>query len=775
MPAPVVVEFLLKGMPAIERAMQSVEQAATKAERSRTTAGQRGSKERVSTEEKEARAKERLIQKTAREQEKAQQRASREAQKAAKDREKAADREMRGLVRAAEQSANARLRAEREVAREVEKLERQKARAHAQRERENARITREAARDQEKIHREQTRMLEQRAKDKAAARERFNRGAGGALARGASAGLSTAGRAAQAAAGTFAELGGGFSISDAVQREVGLHRVAGTIAASTITPEGQKPIATQDIVSRVRAIGIQNAVDPEDVAKAVGKFKDLTGDTAKALEMMPELAKLATAFGVNLDELAENAGNIKMALGDDATNADVMKVLRVQTRQGGIGAVEMKDLAKFGGRLAAGSGLFEGDRKKNIISLSSFAQVARQYGGATTAAEATLAAQRFATDLQNKAGFFKSMGIDVKGANGAMRDPNELLIEAIRKTGGDVTKLGNLGAEDKGQAFGERGVRVMTGMADIYRKAGGGKKGEEAIRAKMAEFGKDISQGEIDQRAATRLQDADKKLEQAMIELRGAVGSQLLPEFIKLVPVLKEAIPYITKFMQKMVDLAKWAEENPFKGLAAILMVAMGKEVAAAGIGKATAAALSTSIGASAGVIGAAAAVAIAAGIAAMEAEFAAIDQARNKSIGTSSAVFAEAKGIEGRIQRGEQTSGDVERLKVLKASMGQQVEQERANVNKKGWTEAIVGGAGGLVSKDVEEANKQSQKDREERLRQSQQALDELDKAMTLMLKRQAANAKNVEGGGKPGAGGGKPDGKPPAASTGIVQRAVK
>ncbi len=761
MPVPVVVEFLLKGMPAVQNAFRTVEQAATASERARTVGAQRGSRERVTEADKEAKAKIRAALKEQSERQKADAKATRDAERLSKQRTREADREMKALVRAAEESLRMRLSIEkkndremlqmkRDAIREEKKLLAEVARFEIQEDRERARAARERKRERDRDKRKEDREG-----------ERTGRTLSSAMGRGLSRGASTIARGATAAARLFTDVGGGFGLADSVQREVALTKMAGQISASSaIEKKDGKDfrVSTGEIVKRSREIGISQGMDPEDVAKGIGKFKDLTGKTSQALELMPELAKLSTAFGADISELAENAANIRNLFGDEASKSDIMNMLRVQTRQGTEHAVELKDMAKFGARLTAGAGLIEtGGKKmgeaKSLATLSLMAQVAREQGGAASPAEASLAAQRFITDLQKNAmKVKKTTGIDVTTKEGGMRDPQEVIKEMVAYAGGDVTKLAHMG-------LGERGIRVLTGFNAISRKAGRGKTGLEAIDKTFQAGREGISDQEIEDRANSRLQDADKKLERSMIELRSAVGQQLLPALTDMVGPLRDAIPYITKFLQKMVEFAKWAEGNPWSAVFTVLAGSVAKEMAGAAIGKAAAGALSGSLGA-AGPIGAAAALAIAAGIAAINFETLALDAIRNKSVGGSTNAFAEAKSIQAKIREGTASEADLSRLKVLKSAMQSQVEDEKKNVNNKSWTEAIIGGAGGLVSKDIDEANKMSQGDRVERLKQSQQALDELDKAMSAMLLRQVVNAKN--------------GGTPPEATTGTVQRNI-
>jgi hypothetical protein len=749
---PVVVEFILKGMPDVARAMRTTEQAAAAADKARERSAAQSSKARTRIEEQEAKAKVRAMIKADAELKRIRDRAVRESEQAAKKGAAAAEKAAREETRIAERAANEKLRAARQVDRELAQMEKQRTReqirAARDRSRENEKISREALRLEEKTHREQTRMLEQRQRSKQN------------WARGTASRIMGAGRTAMGvlggAAGMMGQLGGGFSIADSVEREVGLTKQAGKIAASTMNPDGTKS-STSQVLASAKATGIASGIDPREVLEGIDKFKNLTGNTSQGMQLMPDLAKLATAFGGDLGELADNAGNIAQSLGEGASNAEIMTMLRVQTRQGAVGSVELSDMAKYGARLTAGAGLFEGDRATNIGKMGAFSQIARSKGGAASAAEAALAAQRFATDVAGHTDSLKSLGIDVQGKGGKLKDPTQILREMLQKTNGDVTKFKQTG-------LGERSVRVLTGAADIYSKAGGGKAGMEAFDKEMKKFTDGISEAEVEMRAQERMQDADRQLEKAMIELRTAVGTQLLPEFLRMVPVLRDAIPQVTRLVEGFGTMARWAERNPLSGLSVLIGAAFAKELAAAAVGKLIENALMSSMASKSIAVGSAV-MAIAMAKMMIEQEFKAEADAQSSAVGRQ----LEATNLISKMNRGEKLSPEEQaKAQETLAGMRKDVQTQVDLRENPGLGKMASGAMANIIAPDqAKEAALAEERNRQETIKNLNDTMARLAAAID---RNTGATSKNTDGSG--GGTAGTPTPRPAAASAGIAQR---
>jgi hypothetical protein len=384
-----------------------------------------------------------------------------------------------------------------------------------------------------------------------------------------------------------ANIGGSFSIEDSVQREVQAQGLAAQIASSTNTG-----ITAGELLTKSRAVAIEQGIDSHDVLRGYEQVKKLNDDALpQALRVMPDIAKIANVTGTDMGHMGELAANITASHAGETyideygrmrkgiSDEGLKRQLRVFSRQGIEGGVEVADFAKYGSRITAGAGLFAGDRTSAEANLGMSAQVARQFGSAATPAEATMAAQRMATDMQKKAGRLKEMGVDVVDHNdpkGGFRSMEDIMVDML-KNKNKVTEISEF-------KIGERGNRVLTGFADIYNSAGGGAAGEKAVRAQFAKGRKEIAEAEIEARNKKRNEAVDKQLNIAMTKLRIEVGTKLVPAMIPLVGQLTKLMPTISRLLDALGMLADFAAKNPLAGLGAALSVAISKEVATAGL-----------------------------------------------------------------------------------------------------------------------------------------------------------------------------------------------
>jgi TP901 family phage tail tape measure protein len=766
MPAPVVVEFLLRGMPDMTRAFRTVEQAALAAGRAQTTAAQRETRARSTLADREARDKVRAMLKADQETRRIQDRAYRETERLSRQRTREAQNAAKAEERAAERAAAVKLRAEQNADREIRRLEKDRAR-------ENERILNEGRRLEERTHQEQLRRLRAEDKEHSKSRATFARAAFGGVASGGRAVMGGMSRVA----GMVGQLGGGFDIMDSIMGEANLRKKASVISASTILSGAGKPgadasmgraMSTDELVGKAKAIGIQQNTDPSDVLGAIDEIKKLTGNVEKATTVAASIAKLATATGGDVKEMSGLAANI-LAANPNISNKDLDSQMRIFTKQGVVGGVEVADMAKYGSRLTAGASMYGGSKEKNEATLGAMAQMARQYGSAGSAAEATLGSLRFSTDVAKHASTLKAGGIDVSDGKGNLRDAQSILLDMLKKTGGDVTKLAGLG-------LGDRGVKPLEGVANIFKNAGGGTKGEEAVKAEFAKYTTGVSAEEID--AANKRVLAEQEAEIQIKRLKQTVGEQLLPELQKLIPVLRDAMPTITSLVRSLTQLANWAAGHPFAAVGAALALSVSKSVAEAGLKSILEKSVATSLGAGGGLAVAGATIAITSAMIAIQALSEQHSAQVSKDINTSNAAVSEARSV--RI--GDQTTkDDVAVLAAKRDAMAADVARQRAGVNSKDAMEYV--GMAGKVAAHVpliyaglrasgtdpdaqdSDMSAEYQRSREERLKQAEAGLKELNDALAVA----SANLKKLGADGVPGGG---PAGKPPAASGGIVQR---
>jgi hypothetical protein len=566
--APIVIDLLVKGAPQVQQSFKGVQDAAARAERAIARETERSERFKQNIRERSATMAGRLAAKQAAEEKRIHERGIRETERV--EREK---------TRAAEKAARDQARVHERAAREEERV--------VQRSQENIRRIRERSAAMAGQFAKQQAALEERlAKEAAASRAKFATGLVGAAGRGVVAGGQRVANVATGLATTAAQLGGGFSIADSVMKEKDLRKQAAVLSANTILSRAGQPgsdpsvggaMSTDQILGKAKAVGIEQNIDPAEVLRGYDEIKKLTGNVEKATQVMPAIAKLSTATGGDLSEMSGLAGNI-LAANPNIDNAALEGQMRIFARQGVVGGVEVADFAKYGSRITAGASMYGGDKEKNEATLGAMAQMARQYGSAGTAAEATLGSLRFSTDIAKHADSLKDAGINVSDGKGNLKDAQSVLLEMLDKTNGDVTKMAGLG-------LGERGVKPLEGVANIYKNAGGGQKGKDAVKAEFAKYTTGVSKDEID--AANKRVLAEQQTEIEMQKLRIAVGEQLLPEFVKMIPAIRDlvpplldaarvGIPAFTELMKAVAEFVKahkgeiqWLAQHPIGSLVA--------------------------------------------------------------------------------------------------------------------------------------------------------------------------------------------------------------
>jgi Phage-related minor tail protein len=634
---PVVVNFITQGLPEVSRAMRSLGQIVEQGQRVQVRANEQGLRARLQATDREAKEKIRALQKIDRFHEQALARGSKFAEKTARDEARAAEKSAKDKIRAFQKADREHEKALAHGARVAEKAARDEARAAEKAAQEKIRAMQKADREREKGYAHGVRLAEKAARDEARAlaraeakrdreamrwvrgretydrallrrdegerfarRQEFARNVTHAGSRAIGGAMGVVGGGIRDLAAGVLQIGGGFSIADAAQRQVNLRGAAAKLLAGSRDQSGSTYVAratSESILESVRPIAIAQGLKTEEVLQGIQNFKDLTGNLEQAVRLMPKVAKLATATGGDVAEMGALAGNIVMA-NPSLNDKQVDELLRVLAKQGQVGGVEVEHMAKYGARLTAGASLIGGDRTRNLATFGAMAQVARQMGGAASPAEAALASQRFATDMQKSATKLQKLGIKVSDGKGGLRDPQEVIEEILTKSKGDVTKLTQYG-------FGERGGRVLSGFANIYREAGGGEEGLRRVREEFKKYTEVMTEAEEEEANKKRLAEVDVQLGIAMEQLHQAVGEAAIPALRELIPVIKDAAPHMGEFVKglgamvkpllEMVPIAtsmldaltsiiQWAANNPFSGFAALVTGWFMKELAAAQI-----------------------------------------------------------------------------------------------------------------------------------------------------------------------------------------------
>lgn len=490
------------------------------------------------------------------------------ADKSFRDAAKSAERGAAEIAKAEERSAKAATKAVEREAREAVRIknsinkleikdwsdkEREKSRLAKTEERSRLNEAKRAAADVKREHERVVREQETRAK-------RFGGMVGGSVGR--VAGL--AGRAA----GLAATLGGGFTIADSLQRGIREEATAGVIfrgAANKGGFSGQKEV--QELATNT---AIATGGTTEDILAGLDQFVRKTGDLGAAKKILEDMAKLSAATGTNFADMGATAAEVQNQLGD---SAQTMEVMRALAGQGRAGAIDIKDLGQYGGRLAAGAAQFQGDMAGNIESFGAIAQLAKKLGGATGPAEATESVARLASDFTMHQQGFRDAGVEVYADKGRtkFRAAEDILTEIVSKTKGDLSKLDPL--------FGEMSMRAARGAQVAYTAAGGGAAGEAAIREQFSTLrSSTLSKADVDEGVRGRLTENDAKVNQAMEELHRTINHRLLPMLPGLIEKFTQLIPTIGKVIDFLVS-------NPWQGIGLLVGGAIVKDIATAGLG----------------------------------------------------------------------------------------------------------------------------------------------------------------------------------------------
>lgn len=466
---------------------------------------------------------------------------------------------------------------------------RQDERAHAAKMRQIAREERaaqQAARAQERevrnLARQQVRIEEQ-------ARRRVRRSAERAKTEGLGRARGTLGTVGDSvsrslgAVGTIAGatlgLGGSFAMASAVQTQMSEAATASQLANQAGTPGLKGALLSQ-------AQNVKGFTGAEALS-GIEQFVTKTGDLETARAIIGDLGNLALATGSDLGDLGATAGQAFNVLKDQISDPvervkELNKLMGVLAQQGSMGAVEIRDLAQDFGKLGAATRSFEGGAPELLRSMGAFAQIAVARGGAESSADASTAASRLAGDIVMHKDRFKGLGVDIKSKSDPtkLRNPMEIMADVLEKTGGDIEKTNGLFGIESGKIF--KGLGATFSEAEKKQKGSG----RAAVMAEFQRFsGANLSQGVINERAQSRLQDSDLQFKEAMKQFNSAIGRELLPTLTRLIPEFTQMIPALAEMTRLFARFVEDLAQNPIENIGKIIAVKVAADIAAAQIG----------------------------------------------------------------------------------------------------------------------------------------------------------------------------------------------
>lgn len=516
-------------------------------------ASKRAASERERNERYVANVKERYFREEQRRQEAADRKAEREAQQKTRREEAAAERTARAKERAEERAAEAKTRAEERAQRHVQRI----------RDRSFAEQQRQVTRDEN---------------DR---RQRIAQIAGDSIGNMAAAGRKALGVAGEITGG----LGVDFSMRRGVAKGVELEKMAVAIVNAGNRGKGSAEERDRDVLrlqESAREIGNRYAFDPTQVLGGLAKYQALTGDLDTAKAGLADLAALAKGFNVDLDKMVAAAGQVGSAIGDVgegkafATSAEkaaaVLDVLKSLTAQGQEGAVEISDLAVQMAKLKAAGAAFEGSTAENIKKVGAMAQLSLQLGGSASATQAATSVMGFVSTLKtpSRRREFAAAGVNIDSATekGAFADPFEIIKRSLEATKGDPEAMKKLFANVVGE-------RAVTALTNTYNKAGGGKKGMDAVEKQFSRFRDTVSDEVLKENLARAMGSKESKAQvfQNQIDERWASLSE------RVLPSLEKLAPAAEKTVSAFASLVEFVSNNLGTSIALAITGSIGKAV----------------------------------------------------------------------------------------------------------------------------------------------------------------------------------------------------
>jgi hypothetical protein len=391
-----------------------------------------------------------------------------------------------------------------------------------------------------------------------------------------------AGAAARVAGEVVGGLGVSFDVGSAVRRGMELDTVArrATISGKGALDQNATEADVQSTIATIRAAGVASKQDFGSLAKGLEDFVSKSSDLETGKKVLGDLGRIARATGTDVNELVSAAGDVNKTLEDGPDKADrLLEVMTLVATQSAKGAVEVKDFARYMGRITAGAFKFEGSRAQNIGILSSLAQIAMS-GGAAGPREATNAAQAFSNDLTKGEALKRFDAAKIQlftdDTKTTLRSPEKIITDYLRHSGGNLADLSKYFQNE-----GSR--RVITGFAQKYNAAGGGEAGIKAVEAEFSKFAQTMSSDDVQKRF--ELSGGSREAKAA--EFQNKFDTIVEGMMEKMLPALEKLEGPALKAADALTSLMVAAAEHPWGTVAAVIGGSIAAAVAKQAIGEA--------------------------------------------------------------------------------------------------------------------------------------------------------------------------------------------
>ena len=333
-----------------------------------------------------------------------------------------------------------------------------------------------------------------------------------------------------------------------------------------------------DIQREATTVAKATGVKAEDTLAGLEKFTGFSSDLETGRKLMMDMAKLSSATGANMEDVASGAGKIAKQLGDVPDKAEAVKeVMRALAGMGREGNVDIKDFASSLAKIAPQALKMGGDVKTNIKTMGVLMQLGMA-GGAAHAPEAATDAARFvemfskSATMKQWAGKYNIQGVFDKSGN--LADPKKLMLSALRATGGNLENM----PRELGDLFrSSKAAQVIAPLAKAYRGAGGGAAGEQAASSAFDKLATTVlSAEEVEREFAESQQTAKAKAEKFQASLEEIADKTMT----RLIPAFESFAPKIEGAVDALGSVVAWGATNPGEAL----VVAVGASFAEAGL-----------------------------------------------------------------------------------------------------------------------------------------------------------------------------------------------
>lgn len=207
---------------------------------------------------------------------------------------------------------------------------------------------------------------------------------------------------------------------------------------------------------------------PEDIVQGLDAIVERTGNLDFAVEIMEDMALVATAANANMGDIGATASNLQQKFGLMAH--EILPAFDILAAQGKVGSFTLEKMATHFERLLSSASAFGISGTKGLRGFGAFLQFAIR--GTGTAEVATTATERVISNLLEKRNEIADLLgfeiVDVEASEKAgkfvFKNFDFVIKEIIRLSEGSIFTLKKI--------FGERAIRAIVPLAQAWEKAG---------------------------------------------------------------------------------------------------------------------------------------------------------------------------------------------------------------------------------------------------------------------------------------------------------------